>query len=136
MSIERQVFRGFLRLYPRGYREQFGGEMVELFELRMMASHNRARFLISEAAGLLAGAVREWFARRDEPPYVAGETLDTKHLPGEVVSAHARVDCAVQKMVQAISHHQFEQARRLAIEERTERENLRRLCEDYGIESI
>lgn len=57
-------------------------------------------------------------------------------LERAVFRARARVDCAVQEMVYAISHHRFEQARRLAIEERTERENLRRLCEDYGIDAI
>jgi hypothetical protein len=136
MNIERRIFNFLLSLYPHDHNKQFGQEMAELFELRMMATPNRARFLISEAAGLLAGAVREWFARRKEPPYVPMGDPDLKHLPREVVTSRLRVNSAVQKMVYAISHHQFEQARRLAVEERIERENLRRLCENYGIDAI
>ena len=135
MNIERRVFHLLLFLYPHQYRQRFGSEMAELFELRMMASQNRGRFLFSEAVGLLTGALRERLARREVPPYVPVDDPDTKYLPKEVVAARLRVNGAVQKMVYAISHHQFEQARKLALEERSERENLRRLCEDYGIET-
>lgn len=135
MSAARRVFRLLLLLYPPAYRAQFGSEMIELFELRMMASDNRGGVLASEMAGLLAGAIREWFDPPAEVRHVVAD-LDGRYLPKAVVTARLRVDDAVQKMVHAISHHQFEQARRLAIEERTERENLRRLCEDYGIDAI
>lgn len=135
MSIPRRIFRALLLLYPPRYRAEFAGEMAELFELRWMASDHRARFLVSEMAGLVAGAVREWLAPSPEPR-LPGTEIDARHLPGEVVRARLRVDSTVQKMVYAISHHQFEQARRLAYEERIERENLRRVCDDYGIDAI
>lgn len=136
MSAARKIFRLSLALYPHAYRVEFGSEMAELFELRMMASHSRMRFVISEVAGLILGAAREWFRPRMQPPYAGGERYDSGHLPHAVVHARLRVDSAVQRMVYAISHHQFEEARRLSNEERMERENLRRICDDYGIDAV
>ncbi len=135
MNIERRVFHLFLLLYPRYHRNRFGGEMAELFELRMMASPNRARFLAAETVGLLGGAAREWLARRNSLHYVPMDDPDIKHLPREIVTARLRINGTIQKMVYAISQHQFEKARQLALEERKERENLQRLCEEYGIEA-
>ena len=136
MNIERRVFRFLLFLYPRDYRIRFGKEMAELFELRMMATRNRAWCLLAEGAGLVAGAAREWLARRRDPLYVPVDNPELEHLPNDVMRARLRVNDAVQKMVYAISRHQFERARGLALDERIERENLKRLCEDYGIETI
>lgn len=135
MNIERRVFRFLLSLYPRDYRMRFAREMAELLELRLMATHNRARFLMSEAAGLSVGVAREWLARGQHPHCAPVNDPDMEHLPKNVMAARLRVNCAVQKMVSAISHREFERARRLALEERIEREKLRRLCEDYGIET-
>ncbi len=136
MRVARRVFGALLLLYPRGYREQFGREMREVFELRLMASPSWQRFLFSEMAGVIAGAAREWFAPRLKLAHASAMDLDFGSLPNEVTKARFRVDDAVQKMTDAIAHHQFEQARRLAYQERIERERLRRLCDDYGIDAM
>lgn len=135
MSAARRIFGFLLFLYPPEHRATFGREMAILFELRMMAAGNRFTFLMSEAAGLLAGAAREWFSRHSQPVPAAAGFVD-RRLPKDVVDARLRVDEVIQRMVYAISHHQFEQARRLSYEEREERENLRRVCDLYGIDPV
>lgn len=134
MTIARRIFRFLLWLYPPRARARFGAEMTELFELRTMAAESRTRFLLSEIAGLIAGAFREWFASSGEERHRTADYEDG-HLPNEVLRARLHVNEAVQGMVDAISHHRFERARRLAYEERIERERLRRICDDYGIEA-
>lgn len=132
--MARRIFRFLLWLYPPRSRVRFGAEMTELFELRTMAAENRTRFLLSEIAGLIAGAIREWFASAGAERHLIAD-YDDGHLPNEVLRARLRVNDAVQGMTDAISHRQFERARTLAYEERIERERLRRLCDDYGIEA-
>lgn len=58
------VYRNLLRLYPAEYREQFGDEMVAvLLDVRAENANKkwtlRGRFYSREAAGLIAGALRE-----------------------------------------------------------------------------
>ncbi len=58
------LYRCLLSLYPTAHREEFGGEMIEVFrEVQAEAANQRpvARgvLCVREATGLLAGAVRE-----------------------------------------------------------------------------
>jgi hypothetical protein len=137
MITAMRAFLFLLHLYPRRQRDEFGPEMAAVFEQAMNASRNRGRlplirFLFLEMAGLIAGAAREWTERPSTTPQEDSEPGGYR-LPEEVLAVQLRVDAAIQKMVYAISHHQFEEARRFSNEERRERESLRRLQNKYGI---
>jgi hypothetical protein len=59
-----KLYRRLMILYPAAHREQFGDEMISVFnEMQSEARHKkmteRATFYIREASGLLAGALRE-----------------------------------------------------------------------------
>jgi len=58
------AYQLLLRLYPAAYREEFGEEMIAVFEdVRADAGHNafaaRAAFYVREIVGLVGGAFRE-----------------------------------------------------------------------------
>jgi hypothetical protein len=58
------LYEGFLRLYPRAYREQFGDEMVAVFrevdaDVHQNGSFATARFYFREIGGLIRGALCE-----------------------------------------------------------------------------
>jgi predicted permease len=66
-----RLYRRFLWLYPRSYRREYGGAMVEMFarresEVAGTGTLARLRFLARETGGVIAGAARERFgaARR------------------------------------------------------------------------
>jgi hypothetical protein len=59
-----KLYRRLMILYPAAHREQFGDEMISVFnEMQSEARHKkmteRATFYIREASGLLAGALHE-----------------------------------------------------------------------------
>jgi hypothetical protein len=58
------LYRRLMILYPAAHREEFGEEMIAVFnEMQSEATHKkgteRVAFCIREASGLLAGALRE-----------------------------------------------------------------------------
>jgi hypothetical protein len=58
------LYEGFLRLYPRPYRQQFGNEMVAVFreadaDVHAKGSSATARFYLREIGGLFRGALVE-----------------------------------------------------------------------------
>jgi len=58
------LYEGFLRLYPRAYRQQFGDEMVAVFreadaDVHKKGSLCKARFYFREIGGLWRGAFAE-----------------------------------------------------------------------------
>ena len=72
----RRIYRWLIRLYPRGFREEFGAEMAGVFEeawTEARAGRARTALLAHECVGLIRGAVQErlhaamieaWFSRR------------------------------------------------------------------------
>ncbi len=141
-----------LRLYPADYKARFAGEMRCAFEQAAIerGGRNRAawsRFVFSEFAGLVAGAGVEWIAKLTTGSAVRGRSLPDLRImrpagvsredwfadfPDEQAAAERRVRLALEGMVHAIAHHQFEQASRFSAEEIEAREALRLLGKQAG----
>jgi hypothetical protein len=153
----KRAYEMLLRLYPRDYRESFASEMSSAFE---EASRDRrargwgayARFAITELAGLAMGAGMEWKAKLTTDASVRGRRLPdrmlmrpsgvsweahygsaSRHVPEELRIAQQQAEFLVNRMVHAISHHDFRGARLYSDKERQARENLRILREKYQI---
>ena len=151
------AYEMLLRLYPRDYRDRFASEMSSAFE---EASRDRrprgwsayARFAITELAGLAMGAGMEWMAKLTTDASVRGRCLPdhllmrppgvsweahyggaSQHVSEELRMAQEQAELLVNRMVHAISHHDFRGARLYSDEERQARENLRILREKYQI---
>lgn len=152
-----RVYELLLRLYPRDYRAMVATEMVSAFR-EASAEHRRqgrgayARFTIAELMGLTMGAGVEWIAKLTTDSSVRGRYLPDRllmrppgvsweahyagafpNVPEELSKAQERTEHLVQRMVHAISHHDFQGARRYSDEERQARENLRVLRRKYDI---
>ena len=101
-------------------------------------------------AGLALGAGVEWIAKLTTDASQRGRSLPDRLLmrppgvswdahyagafvPEEVSRAQQRTQLLVQRMLHAISHHDFQGARRYSDEERQARENLRILRAKYQI---
>jgi hypothetical protein len=152
-----RVYELFLRLYPRDYRAMFAAEMSSAFD---EASAERRRrglgayvgFAFTELMALTIGAGIEWIAKLTTDSSVRGRSLPDRLLmrppgvswdahyagaflsvPEELSKAQERTDLLVQRIVHAISRHDFTGARRYTDEERQAREHLRRLREKYQI---
>jgi hypothetical protein len=132
----RRAYRFCLLFYPRGHRDQFAEEMLDVFdeastERRDHGGSWYVRFAFTEFSGLIAGAAEAWLA-----PQATAEvrTPRSSFLPQELLDAQQRVDANIAAMVHAIANHQFERARVLSNQEREARENLRVLREKYGDE--
>jgi len=128
-----RIFRALLHLYPQGYRNLLGAEMQAVFdrgarESRDLGPVAYVHFLLTELVGLVSGAVR---ARLAGPPITAEPVAGG--LPEEVLEAQNRVAMNLNRLLYAISHHQFVEARRYSDEERTARLELRRVMEKYGL---
>jgi hypothetical protein len=128
----RRAYRFCLLLYPRQHRDQFGEEMLSVFEEACAGGREHrwtwyVRFAFSEVGGLVAGAADAWLDRRSEfePPAASA-------LPSELIEAQHRVDLHIAGMVHAIANHQYEKARIHSDEERQARANLRIIMEKYG----
>lgn len=144
----KKVYEALLGLYPRDYRDRFAQEMLDAFEeaLEQRRQRGYARFVLAELAGLFIGAGFEWIAKITADPAVRGRSLPDRLLtrppgvsweahygpsasmiPEEVRAAEQHVDLLVQRMVYAISHHDFERARQYSNQEREAREHARLL---------
>ncbi len=66
MSFATWIYQRVLHLYPRSFRHEYAGDMVEMFRSRAadawsgLGALGRARFVCRELVGLLAGVVSEW----------------------------------------------------------------------------
>jgi hypothetical protein len=128
-----RIFRALVHLYPQAHRDLLGAEMQAVFERG--ARENRdlgpvayVCFLLTELVGFVSGAVR---ARLSAPPINAEPVASG--LPEEVLEAQNRVAVTLNRLLFAISHHQFVQARKYSDEERNARQELRRVMEKYGL---
>jgi hypothetical protein len=150
-------YKILLRLYPRDYRDRFAPEMSSAFEeaasdRRRLGRGVYVRFAIAELVGLTIGAGIEWIAKLTTDASIRGRSLPDRllmrppgvsweahygsarrRLPEEVSEAQRHTELLVQRMVHAISHHDFPQARRYSDEERQARENLRTLRQKYQL---
>lgn len=140
-----RAYEVLLRLYPRDHRALFAGEMLVAFqtgaeERQGQGSQAYLRFVFSELASLLAGAVAEWIAKGTTDSTIRGRCLPDRlkmrppGVPWEVHYGEARAEFLVERTIYAISHHDFPGARRYSGEERQAREKLRLLREKYRIE--
>jgi len=133
----KRAYQFMLLLYPRDHRDRFAEEMAGVFEEARNERHYQGwawyvRFAFWETAGLIGGAASAWLDRRPVPEAsVSGAGHRT--LPQEILEAQQRVDRNIAGMVHAISHHDYQGARRYSDEERQARENLRMLRIKYGL---
>ena len=141
----KRAFRILLRLYPATHRDLLGEEMESVFE--QAAEQQRARgclaftrFVLAELLGLLLGSAGAW---RHQPPERA---LDLRNMRppevskasyctavDEVLAARQLVAVNLGRMQEAISQHEFVQARFYSDEERKAREHLRSVRRKYRI---
>jgi hypothetical protein len=129
----KQAYQFMLLLYPRGYRDQFAGEMTRVFEESFAERREHrwtwsVRFAFAEMAGLIGGAAQAWIDHSSAPEIPAASCS-----PNDLMEAQQRVDLNIAGMVHAIANHQFERARVFSDQERRAREQLRVLREKYGI---
>jgi hypothetical protein len=146
-----------LRLYPRDYRAMFATEMSSAFREASAVQRGQgwrayARFATAELTGVTMGAGVEWIAKLTTDRSVRGRSLPDRllmrppgvswdahyagaflNVPEEVSKAQQSTELLVQRMVHAISHHDFQGARRYSDQERQARENLRMLRQKYQI---
>jgi hypothetical protein len=153
----KRAYELLLRLYPRDYRAMFATAMLSAFEDASAERRGQgwrvyAPFAIAELMGLAMGAGIEWIAKLTTDASVRGRSLPDRllmrppevswdahfageflNVPEEVSKARERTELLVNSMVHAISHRDFQGARRYSDEERQARENLRVLREKYRI---
>ncbi len=97
------LFLLFLRLYPRAFRERFGGEMLELFSVRhadaaRRGSGARLRFWWRVCRDLLASVWREW--RRELPDLPAPTALrDDVHHAWRAIRRAPALSAAIVGLV-------------------------------------
>lgn len=128
MNLTR-IYRFLLGLYPRDQRDQFGAEMEAVF--RQAAEEHRSRgsavyawFAMREFAGLVAGAAAARLAslaRRAPAGYAITEPVVLPNDPREVERI---VWVSIDRMVYAIAHHRFVEARFYSLQERKARARL------------
>lgn len=138
-----RIYRTLLRLYPRGYREEFGQEILRVFEQAEREHRTRGWgvygcFLLTEFCGIVTGAARQWVIPR------CGNPMETRNveLPDESQSrptselreAEERVAYSLKSMERAIASHDFTGARVWSFEDLKAREKLRTLRDRYGID--
>jgi hypothetical protein len=135
----KRVYRAFLRLYPREYRDLFGPEVLSVFAAA--AREHRARglgvwawFLVTELSAAVLSAAGHWidrFSARSHPEF-AGTTRSG--LFSAVQEAQNRVDLNLKRMTHAIANKDFASARAYSIEDLKAREELRKLRDRYGFD--
>src|SRR5580658_3211369 len=153
----KRAYKILLQLYPRDFRAMFATEMSNTFEEASVERRRRGlgtyvRFALAELMALTMGAGIEWIAKLTTDSSVRGRSLPDRllmrppgvswdahyagaflNVPEEVSKAQQSTELLVQRMVHAISHHDFQGARRYSDQERQARENLRMLRQKYQI---
>lgn len=132
MTITR-VYRLLLRMYPRQYADQFGAEMISVFEqaAEEQLKNGRVafvRFVLRELAGLAAGA-RD---ARDSARLLDELAVDFS-LPPELADAQRMVQRSKELMQKAIVAHDFKKARFFSLVDERARDEVRRLRAKYRL---
>jgi hypothetical protein len=131
------LFTALLKLYPRRYREVFGGEMLTVFRQRIEECRPKrlpafTLLLLLESLGILESATMEWIKKWTSSNYLAQATAKPPTgIPAEVLEAEQHLERTLHEMTNAIAHHKFQQARVFSAEEQIARENLRLLRERH-----
>jgi hypothetical protein len=123
------IYRFLLGLYPRDQREQFGAEMEAVFREASEEQRGRGavacfRFAVVEFSGLLSGAVAAHFGSVARRPPGGPAITEPLVLPDDVREVERIVAVSVDRMVYAIAHHQFVEARFYSLVERRARARL------------
>lgn len=158
------IYGALLHLYPGDYAAFFADEMKHTFEKACKQRRRQGwvalgRFATKEWVGLVIGAGAEWVAKLGTDDSIRGRVLPDlrkmrpvgvpkelwfasgaansgqKSLPLEVGQAQERVTFLVNRIVDAIAHHDFQAARSYSYEEQKERENLRNLRKKHGLDA-
>jgi hypothetical protein len=123
------IYSFLLRLYPGEQREQFGAEMEAVF--RQAAEEQRGRgavayfrFAVVEFAGMLEGAAAARFASVAYRPLAGHAIREPLVLPDDVREVERLLRVSIDRMVDAIAHHQFVEARFYSLVERRARARL------------
>ena len=119
--------------------KHIGGEHLLLGLLR--DDKNPAARMLNEA-GIHLASVREDLTRTPhndsiqipDENQVPDEKAVIESLPPDVLEAETRIRSIVSRMEEAITKHDFEKARECADEERRERQNLRWLYKQHGLD--
>jgi hypothetical protein len=124
-----RIYRLLLRLYPKDHREQFGAEMESVFEEAAEEWRGRgptvhAAFRIREFAGLLAGAAAARFGKLVRRLAAGHAIEDPVVLPDDEREVERIVRVSIDRMVYAIAHQQFVEARFYSLVERRARARL------------
>jgi hypothetical protein len=124
-----RIYRLLLGLYPADEREQFGAEMEAVFrqaaqEYRGRGSGVYAWFAVREFAGLLAGAAAARFEKLARRPAAHRAIAGLVVLPDDIRELERIVRVSTDRMVYAIAHHQFVEARFYSLAERRARARL------------
>lgn len=110
MDLQR-AYRMLLRLYPAGFKTQFGGEMAAVFA-QATEQHRRqgrlalTRFAAREFWGVVVGATREWLSWPISRP--ATEDLA---FPSDIAGAEKYLEIVSKRLLTAIANHDFPSAR-------------------------
>lgn len=107
----REAYSILLRLYPADFRDEFGVEMVAVFEQAAAdrREHSAAGiflFVAREMLGLMAGAVRERVFHRG-----ASRTCEPLQFPSDIAGAEKYVEVVSRRLINAIANHDFPGAR-------------------------
>jgi hypothetical protein len=128
MNLTR-IYRLLLGLYPRDQRERFGAEMEEVFrraaeEHRGRGGADYVRLAMGEFAGLLAGAFGSRFGRLAHRPPAGRAIPEPVVFPDDAREVERIMQVSIDRMVYAIAHHQFVEARFYSLVERRARAHL------------
>jgi hypothetical protein len=128
MNLTR-IYRSLLALYPKDQREQFGAEMEAVFGQAAEEHRNRGAavcvwFAMRELVGLVAGAAAARFERVAHRPPAGRAITEPLVLPDDVREIERIARVSIDRMVYAISHHQFVEARFYSLLERKARARL------------
>jgi hypothetical protein len=100
-------------------------------EHRRLGTGPYTRFVLGELGALMMDALLFRFAAPARTERTAPSMQ--RDLPYEVLEAQTRVNVNLNRLLFAISHRQFREARFYSDEERKAREELRRVREKYGL---
>lgn len=109
LNLSLRAYSIVLALYPTDFRDQFGAEMVAVFE--QAAAQRRGAgpvflFFVKEMLGLLAGAARERVSR-----HRAIGARDDLPFPSDLAGAEKYQEIVSRRLIRSIAKHEFSNAR-------------------------
>ena len=120
-----RAYNMLLGLYPADFRAEFGGEMVTVFQqaaTRERRGLGLLGFAAKEMLGLLAGAIRE-----RAKPSDADRAAGALRFPTDIAGAERYLQVVSGRLIHAIAHHRFADARYYDVQDRNARALLAQL---------